>query len=209
MRPVVVFALYVWLAVSATALVVQQIRRVLHRRAKKVELSPDVPTTPAEPAVAESIPTEPAAPVTPTTIFERLTQADPPVSETRPVPEPTPLPKRPARGLAETLAGIHLPCELLPVVPKGVSPSDNTVSLVTTSAPPEVVGPAIADELERLGYELDAVSASRLIARRDPDALTLDMILSPDQLEHEGVALYPGVNPDAVLVVIAIGEPTS
>ena len=209
MRPVVVFALYVWLAVSATALVVQQIRRVLHRRAKKVELSPDVSTTPDEPAVAESIPAEPAAPVTPTTIFERLAQADPPASGPRPVPEPTPLPKRPARGLAETLAGIHLPCELLPVVPKGVSPSDNTVSLVTTSAPPDVVGPAIADELERLGYELDAVSASRLIARREPDALTLDMILSPNQLEHEGVALYPDVSADAVLVVIAIGEPTA
>ncbi len=209
MRPVVVLALYVWVAVSLTALIVQQIRRVVHRRARRqaadaaaAEATIDV-VTPLEP---ESEP--PARP----TIFERLAEAPPPAAppEPAPVQQPTPATTRPAaRGLAETLAGIHLPCELLPVVPRGVSPSDKTVSLVTASASPDVVGPAIADELERLGYELDAVSASRLVARRQADVLTLDMILSPSQLERDGVALYPEVSDNAVLVVIAMGEPTS
>lgn len=203
MRPVVVLALYVWVAVSLVALIVQQIRRVMHRRARNRLVEPAAAETTADVATSPVPDPEPAGR---TTIFERLAEAPPPVPA--PAPKPTP-PMRPAtRGLAETLAGIHLPCELLPVVPKGVSPSDKTVSLVTATASPDVVGPAIADELERLGYELDAVSASRLVARRQTDVLTLDMILSPSQLERDGVALYPEVSDNAVLVVIAMGEPT-
>ena len=202
MRPVVVLALYVWVAVSLVALIVQQIRRVMHRRAQNRLVEPAAAET------ATDVVTPPAPepePVARTTIFERLAEAPAPA----PAPKPTPPSTRSAaRGLADTLAGIHLPCELLPVVPKGVSPSDKTVSLVTATASPDVVGPAIADELERLGYELDAVSASRLVARRQTDVLTLDMILSPSQLERDGMALYPEVSDNAVLVVIAMGEPT-
>ncbi len=203
MRPVVVLALYVWVAVSLVALIVQQIRRVMHRRARNRLVEPAAAEIIADVVTPPAPDPEPAAR---TTIFERLAEAPAPVPA--PAPKPTP-PTCPAtRGLAETLAGIHLPCELLPVVPKGVSPSDKTVSLVTATASPDVVGPAIADELERLGYELDAVSASRLVARRQTDVLTLDMILSPSQLERDGVALYPEVSDNAVLVVIAMGEPT-
>lgn len=204
MRPVVVFALYVWVAVSLVALIVQQIRRVMHRRARNRLVEPAAAETTAD---VVTTPAPDPEPVARTTIFERLAEAPAPVPA--PVQQQNGPAKRPgARGLADTLAGIHLPCELLPVVPKGVSPSDTTVSLVTASAPPDVVGPAIADELERLGYELAAVSASRLIARREADVLTLDMIVSPSQLERDGIALYPEVSDNAVLVVIAMGEPT-
>ncbi len=121
-----------------------------------------------------------------------------------PVPDQGSSPAVPT--LRESLAGIHLPCDLLPVAPRSIVPGDDTLSLATSAASAEVVGPAIADELERLGYDLDPVSSSRLVARRGLNQLTLDMVLSAADVIDDSGPVYPELSPDAVLIVIRTGE---
>lgn len=178
MQTVVVFALYLWLALSVIALVTQQVRRMRRFRNERS-------ATTAEMSGAAT-----------------LSEALPRVPDTFEGPAVL------APSFARTLAGIRLPCDLAPIAPRGVAASSDTINLLSTSAPLEVVGPAIADELERLGYALDPVSVSRVIARRGADALTLDLVASPGGLQSAGVPLYPEVGPSAVLLVIRSGRHT-
>jgi hypothetical protein len=194
MQTVVVFALYLWLALSVIALVAQQVRRMRRFRTERA-------ATTAE--VAASV--DPSPPVA----QSDEVRAEPTLSEALPrVPDTFEGPPVVAPSFARTLAGIRLPCDLAPIAPRGVAASGDTINLLSTSAPLEVVGPAIADELERLGYALDPVSVSRVIARRGADALTLDLVASPDGLQSEGLPLYPEVGPSAVLLVIRSGRHT-
>jgi hypothetical protein len=113
----------------------------------------------------------------------------------------------PTSDLAKLLAGIRLPHDLLPVVPSGREPSDQHVSLMTSVAPADIVGPAVADELERLGYQLEPANESQLLGRRGDDILTVSIIISPATTESGGVQVYPAAKDQDVVVTIDAGVP--
>lgn len=85
--------------------------------------------------------------------------------------------------IASLLMGIRLPFDLLPTVPAGEQPSDRRVTLVSASAAPEVIGGAVADELERLGYEINTLATDEATAQRDGSSLGLR--ISPEALDLE------------------------
>lgn len=201
MRDAVVFALYLWIVVSAVALAAQIIRRFARSRA-----------TPPPVAVGRLAP-HLAAQADDALAHIDLDAPPPPVGRTeQPAPSvidlstPSPAPNR--RSLADLLAGVELPQGLRPVAPAGPVTADDTVYLLTDRAPAEVVGPAVADELERLGYSLEAVDPSTLVASRGADVLTLTMVLDPRSLTEHGAALFPHATAADVLVTIAVGAVT-
>jgi hypothetical protein len=57
-----------------------------------------------------------------------------------------------ARTLAEALEGIHMPCDLVPVSDE--RPDPRHVMFSTSTATAEEVGLQLADELERIGFDL-------------------------------------------------------
>ncbi len=134
-------------------------------------------------------------------------------SEPQPATEPL---------LADLLAGVRLPCELLPVdtisgdTDADADPdvADRAVTLVTMTAPPDVVGVALADELERLGYEIFSLSDSEAVAKRgESDVLSLAIRtnIGPngEQLgEPADVAANEGL-PSAVAVDMWVGGEAS
>ncbi len=93
--------------------------------------------------------------------------------------------------IAGHLSGIRLPYDLLPMVPNGEKASDQRVSLVSDGAQPEVVGTAIADELERLGYAINTLAADEAVAVRDEQ--TLGLLIHPDasKLRNEAGSRFP------------------
>lgn len=228
MRETVVYALYIWIVVSVAALVFQLFRRWRYNRRMTAT---SVPPHRLQPATSEpdllaqaeraAAPLAPekrpspsvsgATPATNTPTIINLTDEpvlDHPADTTHSEGRPTTVSHRttaPGTDLARLLNGISLPCNLSPIAPDTHPATDNTVYLVTHSDPPEVVGPAVADELERLGYTLEPAGSSVLIASRGSETLTLTMVLEPRGLERDGVVLFPRAAAADVMVTIAAG----
>jgi hypothetical protein len=103
-----------------------------------------------------------------------------PLSSSDPAPAPAPTPSEPASGtVASTLSGIQLPNGLVPLTT--MAPRTNTgdrVAFWTNEAPVEVVGPAFADELERLGFTVIPLDERSLSAQRDGARLLV--VMHPD-----------------------------
>jgi hypothetical protein len=77
-------------------------------------------------------------------------------------------------SLAEALEGIRLPCDLAPLIGTGdVHPRE--VVLVTSGHPAEVVGRSLADEFERLGFGLEGVDGTTILARDDRSLIELGL----------------------------------
>ena len=93
--------------------------------------------------------------------------------------------------IADYLGGIRLPYDLLPMVPNGEKASDQRVSLVSDGAQPEVVGAAIADELERLGYSIKTLSTDEAVAVRDKQTLGLQIYPDASELSNEAGLRFP------------------
>lgn len=133
---------------------------------------------------------------------------DVPLTDT-PVPSATPMaPSSAPKTLADLLSGFQLPHDLLPVIPDHDDITERHVSLMTATAPVEVVGPAVADELERLGFELTPLSENELLAVRDNDRLALTMVTSPTTAEYGGRLMYPQANPGDVVITIEVTDRT-
>jgi hypothetical protein len=85
----------------------------------------------------------------------------------------------PAATLASVLTGITLPNDLVPlstlIERQGVG---DRVAFWTKEAPAEIVGPAFADELERLGFTVTSLDAQTLAAHRGEDRLVV--VIHPD-----------------------------
>ena len=80
-----------------------------------------------------------------------------------------------AETLAEALTGIQMPADLSPLVGDAVDP--RRMLFTTGTATPETVGGALADELERLGFELQPLD-ERSVAANRPDAAVEVRILA-------------------------------
>jgi hypothetical protein len=73
---------------------------------------------------------------------------------------------RPASTIAEVLHGISLPCNLAPLT-DGSTDFVRRAAFATTTHPAEIVGPAVADELERIGMDFKMLTDTIAVARRD------------------------------------------
>ena len=102
-----------------------------------------------------------------------------PVAESAPEPPIAPDPGAEtiprAETLAEALTGIQMPADLSPLVGDAADP--RRMLFTTGTATPETVGGALADELERLGFELQPLD-ERSVAAKRPDAAVEVRILA-------------------------------
>lgn len=100
-----------------------------------------------------------------------------PIVEQAPTTEPAP-PAQEAT-VASCLAGVALPHDLVPLTTIAARPAvGDRVAFWTDRAPAEIVGPAFAVELERLGYTVTALDERTLSAQRD--ATRLLVMIHPD-----------------------------
>jgi hypothetical protein len=126
---------------------------------------------------------------------------DRPVSEvTRPGPASAAAraPIVPARpSVAELVEGITLPCGLIPVIGDELDP--HRVTFATTGHPAGEVSTALADELERLGFELHPESGTETVARRGDVALRVRILGEADRPDRAG-------HPDPTRVVAELSS---
>jgi hypothetical protein len=111
----------------------------------------------------------------------------------------------PTASLHDLLAGIEWPCGLGPVTGADEPGGDRYRALVTADVPPDDVGAAMGDELERLGFRLHSLSDDEVVARRGEDLLSLR--LHPDATEAEpgGRSPFPGAAAGAVGIEVWVG----
>jgi hypothetical protein len=118
--------------------------------------------------------------VTDTAMSDAIARAAAPVVSSSAVLTPTPV-VEPLRAAVETtvascLSGIALPNDLVPLTTIAPRPAvGDRVAFWTDRAPADIVGPAFAAELERLGYTVESLDERTLSAQRD-DVRVLVMI---------------------------------
>jgi hypothetical protein len=182
----VVVAAYIWFVVwrvraerrkkAAQAAADAPLKAALQSPDLDAPSKPQVASSPAAPPVAPASVPAPAAAAAPVATQSRLT-------------------------IVQALTGIQLPNDLVPLTtmaPRlGVG---DRVAFWTDAAPAEVVGPAFAGELERLGYEVTPRDLVTLVAQRDDIRLTV--VLHPDALlaTIDDKPLFPSVPERAVVV---------
>lgn len=105
----------------------------------------------------------------------------------------------PAAGIADALVGIRMPCDLVPLVLDRLA--NDRVTLSTTGHPAEEVGPALADEVERLGYVVRPLSDREVIATRG--ATELRLTITPPQADGRHFD-HPSAREDSVVVEISL-----
>ncbi|MEZ5244739.1 MAG: hypothetical protein R2707_06570 [Acidimicrobiales bacterium] len=109
-------------------------------------------------------------------------------------------PDRPrARSLADAVDGIAMPCDLAPLMGSGpLNPRE--VAFFTTGFTPTTVGAALADEFERLGYEITPLDDRSIRAARGPDSIEARLLsheLTAPEVMRE---LHPSAPLDALVV---------
>lgn len=105
--------------------------------------------------------------------------------------------------VADRLAGISLPHDLVPLTTMAArSATGDRVAFWTDRAPVEVVGPAFADELERLSYDITTLDAQSLAAKRGTDHLMV--VIHPDGPAAivEGRVAFSSVPERAVVIEV-------
>ncbi len=102
--------------------------------------------------------------------------------------------------IADLLSGIRLPFDLLPMVPNGEEASDQRVSLVSAEEQPEVLGAAIADELERLGYSIKTLATDQARANRGAQRLALRIFPEAPDLINETGKRFPDAPEGSVAI---------
>ena len=98
--------------------------------------------------------------------------------------------------VAEALSGITMPCGLSPVVDGSVSiPNPFRVAFLTTAADAATVGAGMADELERLGFQLSTAAATELLARKPGFELRVVLYPTPSAARR-GLDIIFAIAPD-------------
>jgi hypothetical protein len=143
------------------------------KRKKAAEAAAEEPMKAALRSTSTSVPAEPPA----------VHVASAPMAQVDPIPSPAPVerPAPPSGSVVAALSGIELPADLVPLTTMAPRAGvGDRVAFWTNSVPPEIVGPAFAEELRRLGYEVTPLDASSLAARRDDTRLVV--VTHPDSL---------------------------
>jgi hypothetical protein len=133
-----------------------------------------------------------------------LLLADPPDVAT-PAPPPEAQPE--AGGVATALAGIRLPCDLVPLTNIADRPDvADRVAFVTTGVPAETVGTAFANEVERLGYELIPLGEDRLQAEREGTRIDVAIHPFPGGVQTGSGSAFPTAPEGSVVVEVWIAD---
>ena len=113
----------------------------------------------------------------------------------------------PARStLPELLAGIALPCDLLPLTQSDPTIDLSThILLVTRTANPREVRQGLVDELERLGYTVSHDSMVVLVATGPRGRVLVDIHPDAAGVVDAGVPRFPTAGPDSVVVELRTG----
>lgn len=117
-------------------------------------------------------------------------------------PTPDPQPAQPAPTLADLLAGVRLPWNLLPTVDQSREPSNDRVVLITNEGEPADIGVDVADELERLGFTIAPRGDDTAIATRGNDTLGLQIIPDPQAAQVNGTLRFPQATENSVALDI-------
>lgn len=215
------YLFWAWVIVS---LVIFVMRRVRARRNAALTLGDgDTSTGPPHPrALAHDRPAvDPAEKVWPApprpepgdTTF-RLTDQSPP-EETAAVDAGSNETDRPPLGdpatgastLPELLAGITLPHELVPLtqIDDALIDLSTHVIVATERANAEVVRAGMAEELERLGYDVEQVSVTHLVATGPRGRVLVDIHPDGPNATEGGVARFPTAPERSVVVELRVG----
>lgn len=216
-RDVLVVVFFLWLAVSVVILLARLSRRgrtspdaaaggaaaagsrLPRPRAAEVEEEDDLRPQPAGEGPLRPSPDSPR-PVPGASPPAATRSADQVIG-----PEANRAPVSPEQPLATLLAGIELPCGLLPHVGPDHPDPEHYVSLITTEASGAEVAGALTDELERLGYEVFALTEDDLAARRGDDLLSVRVHPRADVAQAGGAVLFPDAPSSATAVELWSG----
>jgi hypothetical protein len=103
--------------------------------------------------------------------------------------------------IANLVQGISLPYDLAPLTTMVERPDvGDRVAFWSDRAPAEVVGAAVADEFERLGFTIEPVGSDTLRLSRDGQALMARLHASPGLSNIGGVPAFPSVPPNSVVL---------
>src|SRR5687767_13807511 len=173
-----VIGLYIWFVVW---------RLRVDRRKKQDETAADDAMSDAIARTAAQLRPEPSSPSAAAT----------------PVPAAPVTPVRTDTTVAHLVAGIALPHELAPLTT--MAPRERVgdrVAFWTDRAPAEVVGPAFASELERLGYTVASLDERTLSALRDDDQLIVTVHPEGKDAYVDGQVAFPSVPEHSVVIEV-------
>lgn len=203
---------YLWLAASIVILVYRFVGRRRTKGPKPVRAADLTPTVAADPAPEP--PTPPAPPTAPAPPPRTPAEPAPPPAATAAapapvVPEATPAgaggPVRPSASLMEALAGITLPCDLLPMTTvEGRTLGARELLLVTSGYTGTEVGRALGAAVAALGYAVTPLGSSRAVASRGADEITITIHDRPDTILAGRRQAFPTAGADSVVVELRL-----
>ncbi|MDH3301772.1 MAG: hypothetical protein OES24_14835 [Acidimicrobiia bacterium] len=168
-------------------------------------IAPAIPATLATPAVIGAVgPSGPVRPVDGDRIPERG-QADLPTDGAVATSVIPTLTDDGGLTLTDMLEGIKLPYDLMPV-PSVVEDPDRHIIFLTTHSNAGEVGKRFADELERLGFELESVDFDQAVAVRGDDVVSMKIVPNADQVEVGGSPRYGAAGSGDVALETWIGR---
>lgn len=107
-----------------------------------------------------------------------------------------------APNIEEVLADVRVGYDLIPTNDAVVDPDRHRIFLCRR-ADAAMVGTALADDLERLGFQIEPVDHDRVVAHRGTDVLTVLMVTSPAAETNQ--ARYPDAATGDVAVEMWLG----
>lgn len=162
-----VVAAYIWFVVW---------RFRVEKRKKEAQ---DVSDAAMSDAIAKTATAAAAAAAPQRTTASTASPSTPPVATPTPLVEPTQPAAMVDATVASCLSGISLPNDLVPLTTILARPAvGDRVAFWTDRAPAEIVGPAFAAELERLGYAVQSLDERTLSAQRE--SVRLLVMIHPD-----------------------------
>src|ERR1700694_2031213 len=129
------------------------------------------------------------------------------VTTALPAREPDPVAARSEATVASLVSGIVLPNDLVPLTTMGPrSAVGDRVAFWSDRAPAEIVGPAFAAELERLGYTMIPLDERTLSAQRDDDRLLVVIHPEGDRAVVGGQLAFTSVPERSVVIEVWVPE---
>jgi len=204
---------YLWVALSVVILVYRLVTRRRRSPRTRVVKASDLEVRPASPStVTVSPPLAPPEAVPPTgaPASGAADGEGPAMAPAAPAP-PAASPAAPgaddgpAASLMEALAGIRLPCDLLPMtVVEGRTLGPRELLLVTSGYTGAEVGRALGDAVAALGYSVTPLGSDRALAARGRDEITITIHDRPDTVLAGRRPAFPTAGAGSVVVELRL-----
>jgi hypothetical protein len=191
-----VVAAYIWFVVW---------RFRVDRRKKEAQALADGAMSDVIAKTAQRLSSMPATPTVPPVQATPSAPTDSYAISTAEVPrrEPPPLAPTSEATVASLVSGIALPHDLAPLTTMAPRPAvGDRVAFWTDRAPAEIVGPAFATELERLGYRMVPLDERTLSAQRDNDRLLVVVHPDADRAIIGGTLAFTSVPERSVVIEV-------